>query len=172
MNIGDGTVNSKGTMQPTKVFISHREDHIFLLFQQSEKYYPNARSNADNGCGSNTRCKFWILVLMTFLTSVSNHIAVGALILLQGKPRKMVITVLSIDAGGQPGEMEAWHNLDWVDIFPLVNQIVRRPSVWSWSILIRMFTMVLTMIVTTPKIKIVGIWYMIIHDNIQGGFFN
>ena len=103
---------------------------------------------------------FWILFFMTFLTSVGNHIAVGALILLQGKPRKMVIVAILM---GQPGKMKAWHDLDRVDIFPFVHQVVRRPSVWNWTILIMI--MMFTMIVTTPKIKMIGIGrYVMVYD--------
>ena len=48
------------------------------------------------------------------LTCVCNHIAVSTLVLLQCEPRQM-----------EPG-----HYLDWINILPLVNQVICRPAIW------------------------------------------
>ena len=47
------------------------------------------------------------------LTCVCDHVAVSTLVLLQCEPRQM-----------EPG-----HYLDWINILPLVNQVICRPAI-------------------------------------------
>ena len=57
------------------------------------------------------------------LPGVGDHIAVGALVLLQG----------------EPGQMEARHNLDGVHVLPLVHQVVSRPAVCNFQRILGFF---------------------------------
>ena len=52
------------------------------------------------------------------LPGVGDHIAVGALVLLQG----------------EPGQVEAGHDLDRVDVLPLVDQVVSGPAVCNQNL--------------------------------------